>query len=37
VWLDRSGGAAREQLDAARAAGVPVIRTLAEVPRLLGR
>jgi len=37
VWLDRAGGAAREQLDAARAAGVPVIRTLAEVPRLLGR
>lgn len=37
VWLDRAGGAAREQLDAARAAGVLVIRSLAEVPPLIGR
>lgn len=35
VWLDRSGGATDEQLAAARAAGVPVIRNLAEVPALL--
>jgi putative hydrolase of the HAD superfamily len=37
VWLDRPGGATDEQLAAARAAGVPVIRSLAEVPALLGR
>ena len=37
VWLDRPGRATDEQLEAARAAGVPVIRSLAEVPALLGR
>ena len=37
VWLDRAGGATDEQLAAACAAGVPVIRSLAEVPELLGR
>jgi putative hydrolase of the HAD superfamily len=36
VWLDRSGSATDDQLAAARAGGVPVIRSLAEVPRLLG-
>ena len=35
VWLDRPGGATDEQLAAARASGVPVIRSLAEVPGLL--
>lgn len=37
VWLDRSGGATHEQLAVARAAGAPVIRSLAEVPALLCR
>ncbi len=37
VWLDRAGGATDEQLATCRAAGVPVIRSLAEVPGLLGR
>jgi Predicted hydrolase (HAD superfamily) len=36
VWLDRTGAANHEQLAAARAAGVPVIRSLAQVPALLG-
>jgi len=35
VWLDRAGGATDEQLVTARAAEVPVIRSLAEVPGLL--
>ena len=35
VWLDRPGGATDEQRAVARAAGVPVIRSLAEVPALL--
>jgi putative hydrolase of the HAD superfamily len=35
VWLDRAGGATDEQLAACRSAGVPVIRSLAEVPGLL--
>ncbi len=35
VWLDRAGGATDEQLAAAQAARVPVIRNLAEVPTLL--
>jgi putative hydrolase of the HAD superfamily len=37
VWLDRAGSATEEQLAACRAAGVRVIRSLAEVPGLLGR
>jgi putative hydrolase of the HAD superfamily len=37
VWLDRAGAATDEQLATARAAGVPVIRSLREVPALLGR
>ncbi|MDP9026926.1 MAG: HAD family hydrolase [Actinomycetota bacterium] len=37
VWLDRQGAATDEQLETCRAAGVPVIRSLAEVPHLLGR
>lgn len=37
VWLDRTGAANHEQLAAARAAGVPVIRSLAQLPALLGR
>ena len=37
VWLDRAGVATDGQLAAARAAGVPVIRSLTEVPGLLGR
>ncbi|MBW8821153.1 MAG: HAD family hydrolase, partial [Streptomyces sp.] len=37
VWLDRAGAATEEQLGAARAAGVPVIRSLGELPALLGR
>jgi len=37
VWLDRSGRATDEQLATAGAAGVPVIRSLSEVPALLGR
>lgn len=37
VWLDRAGTATPEQLAAARAARVPVIRGLAELPALLGR
>jgi putative hydrolase of the HAD superfamily len=37
VWLDRAGVATHEQLGLARAAGVPVIRSLTEVPGLLGR
>ncbi len=37
VWLDRPGGATEEQLADARAAGVPVIRSLDAVPELLGR
>lgn len=37
VWLDRPGGATDEQLAAARAAGVPVIRSLDALPGLLGR
>ena len=37
VWLDRSGSATDEQLATCRAAGVPVIRSLAAVPGLLGR
>jgi putative hydrolase of the HAD superfamily len=37
VWLDRAGSATDEQLARCRAEGVPVIRTLAEVPPLLGR
>jgi putative hydrolase of the HAD superfamily len=35
VWLDRAGAATHEQLGLARAAGVPVIRSLIEVPALL--
>jgi putative hydrolase of the HAD superfamily len=37
VWLDRAGSATDAQLAAARAAGVPVIHSLSEVPALLGR
>jgi len=37
VWIDRAGTATDEQLATARAAGVPVIRSLSEVPGLLGR
>jgi len=37
IWLDRAGAATDQQLDAARAAGVPVIRSLNAVPALLGR
>jgi len=37
VWLDRQGAATAEQLAAARTAGVPVIRSLREVPGVLGR
>lgn len=37
IWLDRAATATAEQLAACRAAGVPVIHTLAEVPALLGR
>ena len=37
VWLDRAGTATGEQLEQCRAAGVPVIRSLVEVPALLGR
>jgi putative hydrolase of the HAD superfamily len=37
VWLDRAGGATEEQLARCRQAGVPVIRSLSEVPALLGR
>ena len=37
VWLDRPGGATDEQLATCRAAGAPVIRSLDEVPGLLGR
>jgi len=37
VWLDRAGRATDEQLGLARAAGVPVIRSLDAVPGLLGR
>jgi len=36
VWLDRPGMATAEQLAEASAEGVPVIRTLAELPGLLG-
>lgn len=36
VWLDRPGIATDEQLAEADAEGVPVIRTLAELPGLLG-
>ncbi|PZQ89644.1 MAG: HAD family hydrolase [Leifsonia xyli] len=36
VWIDRPGVASGEQLAEAAAAGVPVIRTLAELPALLG-
>ena len=35
VWLDRAGVATDEQLATCRSAGVPVIRSLAEVPGLL--
>lgn len=35
IWLDRTGDASADQLVEARAAGVPVIRTLAGVPALL--
>ena len=35
IWLDRAGIASHGQLAEARAAGVPVIRSLAEVPALL--
>jgi putative hydrolase of the HAD superfamily len=37
VWLDRAGRATDEELATCRAAGVPVIRSLDEVPGLLGR
>jgi putative hydrolase of the HAD superfamily len=37
VWLDRPGTATDAQIEAARAAGVTVIRSLSEVPALLGR
>ena len=37
VWLDRAGSATAEELATCRAAGVPVIRSLDEVPGLLGR
>jgi putative hydrolase of the HAD superfamily len=37
VWLDRPGAATDEKLASAHAAGVPVIRSLAEVPALLGK
>jgi len=36
VWIDRPGHATAEQLAEADAAGVPVIRGLAELPPLLG-
>lgn len=36
VWLDRGGSATAEDLAAAAASGVAVIRTLAELPPLLG-
>lgn len=36
VWIDRAGVATEEQLAEAAAEGVPVIRTLAELPELLG-
>lgn len=35
VWIDRAGVATEEQLAEAAAEGVPVIRTLAELPGLL--
>ncbi len=35
VWLDRDGGATDEELATAHAAGVHVIRTLAELPAIL--
>jgi putative hydrolase of the HAD superfamily len=37
IWLDRPGEATDEQLATCRSAGVPVVRSLAEVPALLGR
>jgi putative hydrolase of the HAD superfamily len=37
VWIDRRGVATRDELDAASAAGVPVIRSLAELPVLVSR
>ena len=36
VWIDRPGAATEQQLAEAAAEGVPVIRTLAELPPLLG-
>ena len=36
VWLDRTGVATVTDIMAARATGVPVIRTLAELPEALG-
>lgn len=36
VWLDRLGAASANELAAARVSGVPVIRTLAELPAALG-
>jgi len=36
VWIDRKGVATDEQRSEAAAEGVPVIRTLAELPALLG-
>lgn len=35
VWLDRNGAATVEQLRRARDAGVPVIRTLDELPAIV--
>ncbi len=37
IWLDRPGSATPEQLATCRATGVPVVRTLLDVPTLLGR
>jgi putative hydrolase of the HAD superfamily len=36
VWIDRAGSATEEELLAARLAGVYVIRSLAELPALIG-
>ncbi|MEO7121874.1 MAG: HAD family hydrolase [Lacisediminihabitans sp.] len=36
VWLDRHGAATVTEIMAARASGVPIIRTLAELPAAIG-
>jgi putative hydrolase of the HAD superfamily len=36
VWLDRLGTGSANELTAARVSGVPVIRTLAELPAVIG-